>query len=484
VWCRIEFLGIVAVRATTCSQNASMLRARPDGHRDASRGATRVAIALFLISFTIYSLTISRTLWTTDVFGANWTSWHIARTGSPWIDGTRIPDVGSRSSHLLAIVTTHHGHTAFGRFPGVVAASIPAYVMTGSRSFSTVPGSLTAAFLTSSALVLMFHALRRYLTNPQALLATVVFGFATPVWTVSANLMWPQTITVLAIAGMAWSAASDRWWWAGVFGGIGLWGRAHVAIVVAVLGLGVAWRRRTWVPAVRVAIASGVLLATNCMWIRWMYGTWNPLGAYDGDRLGRNADRYRFDLVNQLGAWVAPDRGILIWTPVILLLMPAMWRSWRDLPDWSRSLLVGGLVYTVVGSALDTFTGGEGFFGYRYGLEFLACATPAVALSSVRMGKVARAGLGPVIGVQLFAYTVGALEDQAYLPQTAAWQENAFVHAVALVGPLAWLAPAVAALLGFVVAQRFTWFRTPPTADAALDPDGHNARSLQVSAGS
>ena len=256
-----------------------------------------------------------------------------------------------------------------------------------------------------------------------------MFGFATPVWTVSANLMWPHTITVFAIAGMAWAAASDRWWWAGVFGGIGLWGRVHVAMIVAVLGLGVALRRREWGPAVRMAIASCGFLLASSLWIHWMYGTWSPLGAYDGGAVGQNADQYRYSIANQLGMWVAPDRGILLWTPVMLLLLPALVRSWRELPDWSRSLLLGGLLYTVLGGALNTFTGGEGFFGYRYGLEFLACATPALSLSCARAGRIARLCLGPVIGVQLFAFLVGAAIDSAYLPQSAAWHQNAFVHA-------------------------------------------------------
>jgi len=251
-----------------------------------------IAAWLFLVAFAVYALTMSRTLWTTDVYGANWTSWHIVTTGSPWIDGARIPDVGHRSTELLAIVPTHGGHTAFGRFPGVVAATLPAYVLLGSGAMSIVPGSLTAALLTAGALTLLFLALRRSLTERQALLAVVLFGFTTPVWTVSANLMWPQTLTVLGIAGMAWASATGRWWWAGVFGGIALWGRVHAAIIVAVLGLAVGLRRRDPGIVLRIGLTSGAFLAASCAWIHWVYGTWNPLGAYDTGTVGANADAY------------------------------------------------------------------------------------------------------------------------------------------------------------------------------------------------
>jgi hypothetical protein len=426
-----------------------------------------IAAWLFLVAFAVYALTMSRTMWTTDVLGANWTSWHIVTTGSPWIDGAKIPDVGHRSTALLAIVDTHHGHTAFGRFPGVVAATLPAYAVLGSGGMSIVPGSLTAALLTAGALVLLFLALRRSMTERQALLAVVLFGFTTPVWTVSANLMWPQTLTVLGIAGMAWASATGRWWWAGVFGGIALWGRVHAAIIVAVLGLAVGLRRRDPGIILRTGLTSGAFLAASCVWIHWVYGTWNPLGAYDGGGVEGNVNRYRFSISNQLGVWVSPDRGILLWTPVILLLLPALVRSWRTLPDWSRSLLLGGLVYTLINSAMNTFTGGDGFYGYRYGLELLACATPALALSHSRMGRVERALFGPVAAVQAFAFLLGGLYENLYLSQTVAWHQNAFVHAVDRIGPAGWVVTALVAVAGFLVGRRFS--RTP--APAYVDAD-------------
>ncbi len=81
---------------------------------------------------------------------------------------------------------------------------------------SVVPGSLTAALLTAVCAGPDLPVLvRRSPTERQALIAFALFGFTTPVWTVAANLMWPQTLTVLGIAGMAWAAASGRWWLAG-----------------------------------------------------------------------------------------------------------------------------------------------------------------------------------------------------------------------------------------------------------------------------
>jgi alpha-1,2-mannosyltransferase len=419
-----------------------------------ARERRRVTVPwLFFGVLGVYVLTMARGYWHIDVFGGDWTSWHLARTGSPWIDGQPIPEVRNRSDYLLAIVHTANGHTAFSRFPGIVVAGLPAYLVLGSDTWSIVPGSLTAAVLSAVAVTLMFSALRRYLTDRKALFAAVVFGFATPMWTISANLLWPHTITVLGIAGMAWAASANRWWSAGVFGGVALWGRLHTAVIVAFLGLAVGWRRRDPTLVVRMGIASGAFLLGSCCWNRWMYGTWSPLGGYGQSDLAAT-ESYRYSFTNQLGMWISPDRGILVWTPIILLLLPALARSWRELPDWSRSLLIGGLIYTVVQAAMMTFTGGDAFYGYRYGLEAMACGTPALALSQARMGRVARVLAGPVLAIQFFAFLVGAAVDRLWMPKSQAWHRNAFVHGLDLVGPAGWMLAGVVAAAGLVVALR------------------------------
>lgn len=413
-----------------------------------------VTAAFFFVVFTLYALTMARSMWHTDVFGANWTSWHIATTGSPWIDGTRIPEVGNRSDYLLAITPTANGHTAFGRFPGVVAASLPAYLVFGQENMSIIPGSLTAAFLSACSVALVFSALRRHLTQRQALVSAIVFGFATPMWTISANLLWPHTITVLGIAGMAWAASSGRWWAAGVFGGIGLWGRVHAALIVAVLGLGVALRRRQLGPLVKSGVASAVFLLGSCAWNRWMYGSWSPLAGYGESNVTASAGAYSTSLSNQLGMWISPDRGILVWTPIVALLLPALARSWGTLPDWSRSLAVGGLMYTLLQAAMITFTGGDSFYGYRYGLEFLACATPALALSQDRMGRTARVLAGPVVALQLFAFLLGAVVDSLYVPRSEVWHRNAFVHGLDIMGSAGWVLAGLVTVGGLLLALR------------------------------
>jgi alpha-1,2-mannosyltransferase len=157
-------------------------------------------------------------------------------------------------------------------------------------------------------------------------------------------------------------------------------------------------------------------------------------------------------VVNHLGLWVAPDRGILVWSPVLLVLLPAVVRSWRSLPDWSRWLLGGGVVYTLVQGQLNGFSGGSGFFGYRLSLELLMCAAPAFVLSLGAMGSWARAWLGPVLGLQFGAFALGAVGQGGILNENHLWTQNAYVYALTHAPVLlVWLALTV--FLGWATAR-------------------------------
>ena len=396
----------------------------------------RKPTALFVASFVVYAITSSRRIVSLDVETAYLAAWRITSAGVPWIDGLALPQLdGHPLRHVWIIEEAANGHTVIGRSPGVVAAGLPAYWLSGSDTFSMWPGALTAALLTALALVFFFLALRPRLGDRHALLASAVFGFATPVWSVSANGIWPHTLTVLGICGMAWAASRERWWLVGLFGGVALWGRLHVALIVAVVGVLIGWRRRDPLVTVRVALASGAALLGTCAWSRWMYGSWDPTSSYDAGAFTGYADAHRFDLVNQLGFWISPDRGILVWTPVIVLLLPALARSWRSLPDWSRALLLGGLAYSLVQLTFNRFSGGYAIYGYRIGLEMLAASAPALAFASTRIGPVARRLIGPVLGIQVFAILVGACIESFFVIPEEVWQRNAFANAL-VVAPL------------------------------------------------
>lgn len=405
-----------------------------------------------------------------DVISADLGAWQIARTGEPSFESK---DAVPLERELVDRLFWHDGPTGevtVARSPGVLAAGVPAYWVAkrfGHSPFSHVPGALTAALLVAAALFFLLRALDGLLSWSARLAAGLVFVFATPVWSVAADNMWTHTVTVPALLGMAWAARTGRWWMAGLAGGVALWGRAHAALVVGILGVAIAVVRRRPAVAVRMAVPSLALLALAAGWSRWLYGSWNPAGPYrTPGEYARDAatDGLLGNLVNLAGLLVAPDRGLLVWTPVLLLLAPAVARGWREAPDWSRALAAGGAVYLLVQCLLNVFHGGDAFWGYRLPLETLACAAPVYAVTAHRAGRIARVLLAPVIAAQALAIGFGALVGVHLVSQDDAWTRNSFV-AAADVLPALWVVMAIV-MAGAAYARR-SWRRS---ALAGSDP--------------
>lgn len=413
-----------------------------------------------------------------DAASASLQGWRIATSGEPWLEDVDLDATPySYEDPPYWTGNTEHGHEVVFRSPGVTAAATPAYLFADgdAASFRIRPASIVAAFLAWLAVLLFFGALRPTLGTRTALGATAVVALGTPVWSVAADAMWPHTLTVLGLAGVAWASSRDRWLLAGVFGGIGLAGRLHLSVVVAMLGIGVGATRRQWRISALVAAGSLPFLLLCAAWSRWLYGQWDPAGGYPqvDAYADRASDQSLTDtLVNELGLWVSLDRGILIWTPVALLLAPALVRSWRYQPDWSRVLMVAGVLYTLVQGLMNHFAGGSAFYGYRLTLELLLSSAPALAFAVPHAGRWARSAAPVMAGLQVGAVALGAIGNSVGLPLDDAWTNNAFLETARQVPEL--LAPwLLCGVLGLVVARALSTGpdRQPPSKPAS-EADG------------
>lgn len=379
----------------------------------------------------LYLATISSREWNIDTYSSNLGSWRIAGTGAPWLEHVQGAFPASWW-HRLWIYPTPSGHLAAYRSPGVIAVAVPAYLLSGATAsastFSVQPGNITAALLTAAAVLMLMRALHGLVSPVLNLVTGAVVGLATPYWSVSANMLWTHSVTDFALAGVAWSARKERWWLVGIFGGVGLWGRFHVALIVAIVALGLAWTRRS--PRIAVIVGSiGVIFTAGASaWSHWMYQTWSPLGGYGspGSFAAAASHTSILDhLRNEAGLFFSLDRGLLVWTPVLVLLLPAVIRGWRTAPDWTRVLALGGVAYLLAQGLIDVFDGGDAYFGYRLGLETLTCLVPLYAVTARHAGAVARAAAVPLIGLQVAAFGVGATA-RFYLPRSRAWSQNSF----------------------------------------------------------
>jgi hypothetical protein len=383
-------------------------------------------LLVFVAALAAFAPTVSDRV-STDVSVTSLTSWQMAHTGQPWMEDLDLPE----DIPIPYFGPGTDGHTVTARTPGPIWAGVPFYVGSSSdqSDLDHRRSGLSAAVLSAAAVAMIFLALRTRMTPLGAADVAIVFALATPVWSVSADALWTHSVTVFGLAGAAWAASRERWLLTGLWCAIGILGRPHVAVIAAVVGLGMAWSRRSPAIALRVAATSVVGLAVLVWWNRYVFGTWSVQSGYgkSAEALFPGADTGFGFLENVLGFLVSPDRGFLVWTPLAILLLPAVVRSWRETPVWSRWLAVGGAAYTLFQLHLNVFTGGGAFYAYRLGLELLVCLVPVYAFSLRRAGNAVRRIAPVVVGIQFAAISFGAVIGEIFISADDAWTDNSLL---------------------------------------------------------
>jgi len=434
-------------------------------------------VLLFVCLFVLFGLTSSRGFMCVDPEASTIEAWQLVATGAPWLDDADPSVPENRWVHRAP-----NGHLTADRMAGSVALAVPGYLLLGTGGkageFSAVPAGLAAAFLTAGTGVLMMLALRRRCGPGLATAAAVAFALGTPTWSVSADAPWTHTVTQFGLAGAALGLARRNYWLTGVFLAVAMTGRPHVALVAAVVGLGMSWSVRRLRPALEVGLPCLGGLAALVVWNRWMFGVWtvstpgyrgHAAAAVGGTPVSAGLSSMHDRLVNLMGFLVSPDRGLLVWTPLVLVLVPLAVRNRRDLPAWSVWLALGGVAYTLVQLQMDVFMGGDWFYGYRLGLELVTCLAPAFALSLLRAGPTTRAVVAALAGAQVAVIALGARADVPYVGSAQVWRANSFLVALGR-DPGAGAALLVLCVVMGVLAARLS---TRVAAQPAPGPDGY-----------
>lgn len=377
-----------------------------------------VGLVLFGTVLIAYVASLLASQLNTDALANSFAAWHLAHSGSPFFDNTRLIEINGGPEYFG---TNADGHVVISRTPGQIWAAVPFYVLLTDDNFahfSSRAGTIAASFWSAVAVLCYYLSLRSRLPMLGAIGGTAVLAFTTPVWAVSAESLWPHAVTVLGIAGAGWAASRERWGWAGFFFGVGILARPHVAVIAAVVGIGVSLSRRSVRPAAMVALFSGALMALLVAWNRYVFGDWSVVGGYPqdladvipGHRESRLGDGY---LTQVAGTLLSPNRGFLVWTPLVLVLLPLVWRNRGRLPAWSLWMALGGIAYSVIQSAINEWTGGSGFNSYRLMLELLLCIAPVGAFAAAYAGPLVRRLAPYVVGYQLAVISVATLTDDA-----------------------------------------------------------------------
>src|SRR5690606_270987 len=107
-----------------------------------------------------------------------------------------------------------------------------------------------------------FLVFDRVLSRTTALVATGLAALATSTWAVSADALWGHGIAQLwlacALLALTWRRPGIGQCVAGLSFALAITVRPHLAVVAAVIGLALAWRTRSVLPAVRIGVTSAL----------------------------------------------------------------------------------------------------------------------------------------------------------------------------------------------------------------------------------
>lgn len=417
-------------------------------------GAHRDTWLLFLGLLALYTLTANRDLKAVinDVLYVAQPAWSLAVRGTANLEGL------FTLSGINAWTVQVGEHLRSDRFPGAIVLTIPFYGVArwSVPSFFLWPSAVAAATVAASTMAVM-HRVLLCVVRPRAALGGVLaLALGTATWSVAADAMWTEGPTMLGLAIAMWALARGRT--GGVIAGYALAAvsRPHASVFAFITAAWSATQRR-WRPAV-VATGGGLAgLLAVVVWNRVNAGQWTLLpGSYTGrPEAALNAapggQATGLEWANDLiCTFVSPLRGLFVYSPFVLLVLPGLARAWRAAPSWVRSSALGGVVYLVVQLAGNTWIGGP-VFGYRLILPSLVAWWPLLTMAYERWTARrvwARWAFVALAAASIWWFTQGAsvlpVDYLAANPQEytvwLSWNVPTFTR---FAGPFAWIGGAL-----------------------------------------
>ncbi len=361
----------------------------------------RVFAAVFVPLLVLYllSATWSRP-YHIDPFSNVLPAWNLATSGSFYLDEHQVLAGPDYLSNLGWIVPARDS-VASQYPPGTALLAAPLYAvwpedaqLTSVSGTNRVappvsilvpplgPAAITAGISVAAAMALLAVLLVELGASARAaLLAAYLAGLGTSAWSVAADQLWQHGPAMLWIAaGMV--LAARRPLVSGLAFGIAALTRPPTAIIGVSIAAWRSWSERSLSPALRIGVGVGGGVAAFLLYNLAIFGEFSVSAGYG---TGFQDNVFSTDLVgwlrnNALGAFSA-TRGFLVWSPFLLVLVPGIRAAWRAAPAWVRGSAIGGLLYLLVQYKANRYSGGAGFFSYRYPLEALTAAAPLLYLA-------------------------------------------------------------------------------------------------------
>jgi hypothetical protein len=302
-----------------------------------SRRDLRVAVALALLCLMVYNANL-RSVGTGDSMSARYLPFGIWRYGSLRMDP--ILDA-AREGHPRPywVIRGRGGH--FYSFYPIVLPVVVAPLYLPAVGYLEIRGwteqrllrvaivmeKLVSSLLAAIAVALMYGLLRRRAPPGNALLLTIAFAFGTDTWLIGSQALWQHGIAELLLIGVllliTGACTAPRALAVGILCGLVCGNRPPDGVMAVALGLyGLFWagRRAPWLAA-GAAATLGLIVTYNVGAFGLLFGGY-------GTAI-KEAFFQRGMLSGFAALLVSPSRGLLVFSPFLLLLPAALWHGLR-----------------------------------------------------------------------------------------------------------------------------------------------------------
>jgi hypothetical protein len=240
------------------------------------------------------------------------------------------------------------------------------------RVLIVVMERLSAAILTALSALLVFLTLDRLVSRNWAIALTLVYGLGTSAWSISSQALWPHALAALSLSVLCWvfltpGRGSLSFALAGLAAALAVANRPPMIVFAALAAFWV-WRRhraRFVAFAALPVLGGAALLAYNLSVFHAAAGGYQRLNHFSSSVLQGIP-----------GLFVSPNRGLFIYTPVMIFAFWGAVRVWRErAPEWMRFLVVGLGLHVLIYGAFS-----EWWAGYAFGPRYLCDVLPALTL--------------------------------------------------------------------------------------------------------
>ena len=336
--------------------------------------------------------------------------------------------------HYYLAATTRPGAyvNTFGL--GAVLAGLPVYAvldlfvdLAADRSWWWHGGALTAALLTALAALFVFLAARAFVEPLPALLIALAFGLGSCVWPVSSQALWQHPASTFCLSLGAWflvrspgrpRAAA----WCGAAFGMAVLCRPTTAVAVTCVGAYLLWadRRRCAAYVLGGLPFLVALAAYNGYWFGSPFG----FGQTAASKLiflrdtGSDSLWQSSWLVSLPGLLISPSRGLVWFSPALVLGFASAAAAWRE-PRYRPliPLLAAVVLMILVAGKWTDWSG-----GLTWGYRSIVDTTPFLALMMVPVIERVIAGRATrALFAALLLWSVGAQFVGAWSYSVIGW---------------------------------------------------------------